>query len=104
MPVQIPYRECCQACARGRGVQAPHRRVQEREGLPVIQLDYFYPLGREEIKGLSVVDSTTGYGVSTMLRYKGIQDATYLAEAGVALEFVLSACRLTRADGEHEST
>ena len=65
MPVQIPYRECCQACARGRGVQAPHRRVQEREGLPVIQLDYFYPLGREEIKGLSVVDSNTGFGVST---------------------------------------
>ena len=45
----------------------------------MIQLDYYYPLGQQEIKGLSVVDTTTGCGFSTMLRYKGAQDAYAVA-------------------------
>ena len=69
----VPYREWCGACVKGRGPTQGHR-AQEHAGHPVIQLDYYFPLGNDTLKGLSAVDRTTGYGTSTLVRYKGGTD------------------------------
>ena len=52
-----------------------HRR-REHDGLPTLQVDFFFPLGSKDtdIKGISVVDVTTGYGGSTMIRWKSSRD------------------------------
>ena len=40
----------------------------------MIQLDYYFPLGNDTLKGLLAVDRTMGYGTSTLVRYEGGTD------------------------------
>ena len=40
----------------------------------MIQVDYYFPLDIAQVKGLSAVDSRTGYCFSTLVRWKGSSD------------------------------
>ena len=60
----LPYRSWCPTCVRGRGRNAPHRRVVEREhdGVPKMCMDYFF-LGSEGERAdeSPMIDDRRGY-------------------------------------------
>eukprot|EP00971_Amphidinium_carterae_P342746 6482167-Amphidinium_carterae.1 len=88
----IPFRSWCDACVQGRSRANTHPRVceeRQRDRVPVIQVDYTFPMGFEGFKVLSMIDTSTHYVALLPVESKGPSDqyavrflAQFLSEVG----------------------
>ena len=86
MLTHLPYAPWCEACIKGRGREAAHRRrAQPEEGsFEEVQLDYFFANVRQQeggpeqastLKHLAVYAPRYGYGAASTVLVKGASDS-----------------------------
>ena len=78
----LPYAPWCEICIKAKGRNRPHFRLPQREGLPIVQMDYYFlnadgeKVGEDDsvITVLALIDLDSGFLGAIVVQKKGPGD------------------------------